>query len=75
MTEDEAGKKICPIGAIGALLLLLTMATTQVNPMENVRQLDDARRCNASDCMMWRWNIDEGDGRHGTRGFCGIGGK
>ena len=34
--------------------------------------------CIASDCMMWRWNIDPLDHPHDydkTGGYCGLGGR
>jgi hypothetical protein len=61
MTEKEAETKWCP---------MFTLICSKQNQVERTRH-----NCIASECMMWRWNIDEGDGRHGTRGFCGVGGK
>jgi hypothetical protein len=65
VTEEEARKRICPIGQI-ALQIYSDKGTFT------------PALCQGSCCMMWREELarDEAEnGFHAASGYCGLGGK
>jgi len=65
LTEEEAKKIICP--KYRAALLSNPAFTDSGRKFDS--SLFDAMLCDASDCMMWVWNTDEG-----SKGHCGLAG-
>ena len=72
MSEEEARQTICP----------KYKAAILANPHcgyypADLNKIDDIK-CDASDCMAWRWNrklTDAESKEKFTEGHCGLGGK
>ena len=78
MTEDEAKTKWCPFVRVvmGSGVVVSTRGTD--TRTENPSKYKLSVRCIASECMMWRWDLEnyefsETDNTfHPTRGYCGL---
>lgn len=74
MTEDEVKTKWCPMTRLEGDY----PDEVGANRTKSGRILD-ATLCIASDCMMWRWDIEEPhEGvycQSATNGYCGLAGK
>lgn len=71
-TEEEAAKRWCPFSRYRSIngegINRWASATdVQMNPLP--------ARCIGSQCMAWRWKLDEGQPTHQTQGRCGLVGK
>ena len=78
MTEDDARQRWCPFVRI---FIAPETVDWQGMMFDNRGELSEGRpNCIASDCMAWRWEkyeeqIEEGLGRKGCDGYCGLAGK
>ena len=76
MTEKEAKEKWCPMAR--CKIDHDCADTIAVNRWSDGAMMRGSL-CVASDCMMWRWNIDNdfivGTGTIKFGGYCGLGGK
>lgn len=74
MTEQEAKTKWCP-----NVRVLLLGNSFVANRLGCTR--DEAYKCIASECMMWRWSSvgafvnGKYDDNYPAEGYCGLGGK
>ena len=67
VTEEQARKLWCPFAMVGM---------SRAMPAKGGGE--ECTRCIASECMAWRWTVDDPMKRQGsadTRGYCGLAGK
>lgn len=57
LTEAEAQTKWCPLAAIGLSISANNPLLSSKGAMDDFeKRTRAAKRCRASDCMMWRWS-------------------